>query len=271
MKIVVIGGTGLIGSKLVAKLTEQGHEAIPASPRLGINTITGQGLDAALEGARVVVDVSNSPNFEYATALEFFERSTHNLLTAEDAAQVKHHVALSVVGTKTLSERGDPETTTAGYFRAKLTQEALIQASGIPYSTVHATQFFEFIKNIADASTDGGVVRLPPVLFQPMAADDVASGLARVSVSGPANGIVEIAGPEQFRFDAAVRRVLGDARDPRDVVTDANAGYFGIPVTERALVPGAGARLGEIRLDDWLRLAAGAEVSRNGMLHARER
>ena len=262
MKIVVIGGTGLIGSKVVARLAEHGHQAVPASPRLGINTITGEGLAAALDGASVVVDVSNSPNFEYATALEFFERSTHNLLAAEAAARVGHHVALSVVGTRMLSENGDPATTTAGYFRAKLTQEALVQASGIPYSIVHATQFFEFIKSIADVSTDGGVVRVPAVLFQPMAADDVASGVGRVAVGAPVNGTVEIGGPEQFRFDEPVRRVLAAANDPRDVVTDANAGYFGITVTERTLVPGDGARLGEIRLDDWLREATGVTAAK---------
>jgi len=253
MKIVVIGGTGLIGSKVVARLTEHGHEAIPASPRLGINTITGEGLASALEGTSVVVDVSNSPNFEYSTALEFFERSTHNLLAAEATARVGHHVALSIVGTKALSERGDPDTTTAGYFRAKLTQEALIQASGIPYSIVHATQFFEFIKSIADASTVDGVVRVPPVAFQPMAADDVASGLARVAAGTPVNGIVEIGGPERFQFDEPVRRVLAALNDPRTVVTDSNAGYFGISVDESTLTPGDGATRGEIGLDDWLR------------------
>jgi uncharacterized protein YbjT (DUF2867 family) len=256
VKIVVIGGTGLIGSKLVAKLTEHGQDAIPASPRLGINTITGEGLAAALHGASVVVDVSNSPNFEYATALEFFERSTHNLLAAEAAAGVGHHVALSVVGTKTLSESGDPETTTAGYFRAKQTQEDLIGASGIPYSIVHATQFFEFIKSIADVSTVDGVVRVPPVLFQPMAADDVAAGVGRVAVGAPVNGITEIGGPDQTRFEDVIRRVLAAAGDPRQVVADPNAGYFGIAVTERSLVPADGARLGDIRLDDWLRQSA---------------
>jgi uncharacterized protein YbjT (DUF2867 family) len=258
MKILVIGGTGLIGSKVVAKLTEHGHEAVPASPRLGINTITGEGLAAALDGAAVVVDVSNSPNFEYATALDFFETSTRNLLAAARAAGVGHVVALSVVGTPDLSEGGDPATTIAGYFLAKVAQESLIEASSIPYSIVHATQFFEFIKSIADDSTDSGVVRVPPVLFQPMAADDVASGVARVAVGAPVNGIVEIGGPEQFRFEEPVRRVLAAADDPREVVTDANAGYFGATVSERTLVPGDGARLGEIRLDDWLREAAAA-------------
>ena len=261
MKIVVIGGTGLIGSKVVAKLTELGHEAIPASPRLGINTITGEGLAAALDGASVVVDVSNSPNFEYATALEFFQTSTRNLLAADAGASVGHHVALSVVGTKALSEGGDPATTTAGYFRAKLAQEAMIQASSIPYSIVHATQFFEFIKSIADDATEGGTLRLPSVLFQPMASDDVADAVSRVAVGAPVNGIVETGGPEQLRFDEVIRRVLAAGNDPRDVVTDPNAGYFGIGVSERTLVPGDGASLGEIRLDEWLRQSAAAKTA----------
>jgi uncharacterized protein YbjT (DUF2867 family) len=253
MKIVVIGGTGLIGSKVVAKLTEHGHEAIPASPRLGINSITGEGLAEAMDGTSVVVDVSNSPNFEYQTALEFFQTSTGNLLAAEASAGVGHHVALSVVGTAALAEGGDPDTTTAGYFKAKLAQEELIRGSGVPYSIVHATQFFEFISSIADASTDGGVVRLPPIAFQPMAADDVAAGVGRVGAGTPMNGIVEIGGPEQLRFENVVRRVLAAADDQREVVADPTAGYFGITVTERTLVPGDDARLGEIRLDDWLR------------------
>jgi uncharacterized protein YbjT (DUF2867 family) len=256
MKIVVIGGTGLIGSNVVAKLTEHGHEAVPASPRLGINTITGEGLAAALDGASVVVDVSNSPNFEYATALEFFETSTRNLLAAARAASIVHVVALSVVGTKALSAGGDPAKTTAGYFLAKLAQEAMIQASGMPYSIVHATQFFEFIKSIADASTVEGVVRLPPVAFQPMAAEDVGAGVGRVAIGAPGTGIVEIGGPELFRFDEPVRRVLAAASDPREVVTDPDAGYYGITVTERSLVPGDAARLGGIRLDTWLHESA---------------
>jgi len=253
MKIIVIGGTGLIGSKLVARLTDHGHEAIPASPRLGINTITGEGLAEALEGAAVVVDVSNSPNFEYATALPFFERSTHTLLAAEQVARVRHHVALSVVGTRVLAERGDPEKTTAGYFRAKLTQEELIQASGIPFSIVHATQFFEFIKSIADEATIGEAVHLPPVRFRPMAADDVAAAVGRVAAGDPVNGVVETGGPEEFQFAEPVRRVLAAMNDPRQVVTDPLAGYYGIAVGERTLVPQADARLGEIRLDDWIR------------------
>ena len=207
-----------------------------------------------------MVDVSNSPNFEYATALEFFQASTRNLLAADAAAGVGHHVALSVVGTKDLSEGGDPATTTAGYFRAKLAQEAMIQASSIPYSIVHATQFFEFIKSIADDATDGDTVRLPPVLFQPMASDDVANAVSRVAVAAPLNGIVEIGGPEQFRFDEAIRKVLAAGNDPRKVVADPDAGYFGIAVGERTLVPGDDARLGEIRLDDWLRESIAAKT-----------
>jgi len=252
MKIVVIGGTGLIGSKVVARLTEHGHGVVPASPRLGINTITGEGLAGALDGASVVVDVSNSPNFEYATALEFFERSTHNQLAAEAAAGVGHHVALSVVGTKALSQSSDPETTTAGYFRAKQTQEDIIAASGIPYSIVHATQFFEFIKGIADASTVDGVVRVPQVAFQPMAAADIASAVGRTAAGEPVNGVLDIGGPERFRFDEPVRRVLAALNDPREVVTDASARYFGIPVSDSTLVPGDGAARGEISLDAWL-------------------
>jgi uncharacterized protein YbjT (DUF2867 family) len=261
LKIVVIGGTGLIGSKLVARLTERGQEAVPASPKLGVDTITGEGLAAALVGASVVVDVSNSPNFEYPTALEFFETSTRNLLAAEAAAGVGHHVALSVVGTKILSEGGDPATTTAGYFRAKLAQESMIEASSIPYSIVHATQFFEFIKGIADAATRAGIVRLPPVMFQPMAADDVASALARTAIGAPSNAITEIGGPELFRFDALMRRVLTATNDEREVVTDPDAGFFGISVDEHTLVPGDGATLGEIRLDDWLRDSAATPVA----------
>lgn len=261
MRIVVIGGTGLIGSKVVAKLIEQDHEAIPASPRLGINSITGEGLAEAMDGTSVVVDVSNSPNFEYQTALEFFQTSTRNLLAAEAAAGVGHHVALSVVGTAELAEGGDPETTTAGYFQAKLAQEKLIRESGIPYSIVHATQFFEFISSIADTSTDGGVVRIPPIAFQPMAADDVAAGVGRAAVGAPVNGIVEIGGPEQLRFDDVVRRVLAAADDRREVVADPEARYFGITVTERSLVPDDGARLGEIRLDDWLRESAATKAA----------
>jgi uncharacterized protein YbjT (DUF2867 family) len=261
MKIVVIGGTGRIGSKVVDKLTEHGHEVIAAAPRLGINSITGEGLGEAMEGTSVVIDVSNSPSFEYQTALEFFQTSTRNLLAAEAAAGVRHHVALSVVGTATLAESGDPDTTTAGYFRAKLAQEEMIRASGIPYSIVHATQFFEFISSIADVSTDGAVVRVPPILFQPMAADDVAAGVGRVALGAPVNGVVEIGGPEQLRFEDVVGRVLAAADDQREVVADPKAGYYGITVTERTLVPDDSAQLGEIRLDDWLRQSTATKAA----------
>jgi uncharacterized protein YbjT (DUF2867 family) len=252
VKIVVIGGTGLIGSKVVANLDELGHEAVPASPRLGINTITGEGLAAALDGASVVVDVSNSPNFEYATALDFFATSSANLLTAESAAGVRHHVALSIVGTKALSEGGDLATTTAGYFLAKRVEEALAATSGIPYTIVHATQFFEFLKAIADASTVGTTVRIPPIAFQPMAAADVAKAVARAATMPPANGIVEVGGPERLRFDEAIKRALAAANDPRTVVADPAATYYGIKVSERSLVPADGSMLGEVRLDAWL-------------------
>jgi uncharacterized protein YbjT (DUF2867 family) len=263
MKIVVIGGTGLIGSQLVTRLTEDGHEAVPASPRLGINTITGEGLPAALDGAAVVVDVSNSPNFEYATALDFFATSTHHLLAAEAGAGVGHHVALSVVGTTVLSESGDLTKTNAGYFLAKLVAEALIRTSGIPYSIVHATQFFEFIRSIADEATDGSTIRLPPVAFEPMAAADVAKAVGQVALGAPVNGIVEVGGPDTFSLDGAVRRVLAATNDPRTVMADAAATYYGIDVGERTLVPGGGAMVSEIHLDDWLRqtTAAPATVS----------
>jgi uncharacterized protein YbjT (DUF2867 family) len=248
MKIVVIGGTGLIGSKVVALLTESGHEAVAASPRLGVNTITGEGLAAALDGASVVVDVSNAPSFEDQAVLEFFQTSTRNLLAAEAAAGVVHHVALSVVGTERLGE--------SGYFRGKIAQEALIRDSGIPYSIVHATQFFEFIPGIADDATDGATVRLPPALFQPMAADDVARAVVKVALGSPVNGIVEVAGPEQFRLDDLIRQTLGARHDPRDVVTDPHARYFGAELHVRTLVPSDGALLSETRFEDWLSHAA---------------
>jgi uncharacterized protein YbjT (DUF2867 family) len=260
MKIVVIGGTGLIGSKVVAHLAEAGHEAIPGSPRLGINTITGQGVAAALAGASAVVDVSNSPSLEYRTALEFFETSTRNLLATARTAGVTHLVALSVVGTETLSRNGDPEATTAGYFLAKLAQERLIADSGLPYSIIHATQFFEFLTGIADGSTVDGAVRLPPAGFQPMAADDVALAVARAAAGAPARGVVEIGGPERLRLDETVRRALAALNDPREVITDPAAGYFGIRVDERTLVPADGATLGTVRLDDWLAQAAARPV-----------
>ena len=250
MKIVVIGGTGLIGSKLVTKLGEHGHDAVAASPDTGVNTLTGEGLPAALEGASVLVDVSNSPSWEDAAVLEFFETSTGNLQAACKAAGVGHYVALSVVGTDRLAE--------SGYFRAKLAQEKLITESSIPYSIVHATQFFEFIKSIAAAATDGDTVRLPPALFQPMAADDVAAAVGRVAVGTPVDGIVEVAGPEQFRLDELIRRRLAASGDPREVVTDPNASYFGITPGERTLMPGPDALVGETRLEDWLKELAAA-------------
>ena len=250
MKIVVIGGTGLIGSKLVTKLGEHGHDAVAASPDTGVNTLTGEGLPEALEGASVLVDVSNSPSWEDAAVLEFFETSTGNLQAACKAAGVGHYVALSVVGTDRLAE--------SGYFRAKIAQEKLISEGPIPYSIVHATQFFEFIKSIAAAATDGDTVRLPPALFQPMAADDVAAAVGRVAVGTPVDGIVEVAGPEQFRLDELIRRRLAAIGDPREVVTDPNASYFGITPDERTLMPGPDALIGETRLEDWLKELAAA-------------
>lgn len=248
MKIVVIGGTGLIGSKLINKLRENGQDAVAAAPNTGVNTITGQGLAEVLKGASVVVDVSNSPSWDDAEVMKFFETSTRNLLTHEAAAGVCHHVALSVVGTDRLSE--------SGYMRAKIAQEKQIKESSIPYSIVHATQFFEFLKGLADISMVSGKVHLPPVLFQPMSADDVASGLARIAVGQPINGMVEIAGPEQFRVDELVRRRLVSLKDPREVVADPNARYGGARVSERTLLPGNDARLGETHFDTWLAQSA---------------
>jgi uncharacterized protein YbjT (DUF2867 family) len=244
MKIVVIGGSGLIGSRLVAKLREQGNEALAASPDSGVNTVTGEGLAEALKGGSVVVDVSNSPSWEDAAVMKFFETSTRNLLNYERTAGVGHHIALSVVGTDRLSE--------SGYFRAKIAQEKLIKGSSIPYSIVHATQFFEFLKGLADISTSGNQVRLPHVLFQPMAADDVASALARIAVGPPVNGTVEIGGPEQFRVDDLVRRRLAALKDPREVIADPDALYSGAKISERTLLPGNNARLGETRFETWV-------------------
>jgi uncharacterized protein YbjT (DUF2867 family) len=244
MRLVVIGGTGLIGSKLVTQLRDQGHEAVPASLDTGVNTLTGEGLAEALEGAEVVIDVSNSPSFEDAAVLEFFETSTRNLLAADAAAGVGHHVALSVVGTDRLPD--------SGYMRAKLAQENLIRGSSIAYSIVHATQFFEFMRRIADEATDGDVVRVPGVLIQPMAAEDVATAVCRVAVGRPLNGIAEVAGPEPLRFDEFIRRGLTARHDPRQVIADPNARYFNAVLDERSLLPDDGARLGETRLDDWL-------------------
>ncbi|RSM94477.1 NmrA family transcriptional regulator [Nonomuraea sp. WAC 01424] len=243
MKVVVIGGTGLIGSKLVEKLAEQGHEAVAASPRTGVNTLTGEGLAEVLRGAQVVVDVSNSPSFERAAVLEFFETSTGSLLAAEAAAGVGHHVALSVVGTERMPDNG--------YFAAKIAQERLIEKSPIPYSLVHATQFFEFVRGIADEATTGGEVHIAPVLFRPVAGDDVAAEVGRVAVGTPLNGRTELAGPEQFRMDEFFREALAALDDPREVVTDEHARYFGSELTERSLVPADGATLGRIRYSDW--------------------
>src|ERR687895_1202604 len=248
MKVVIIGGSGLIGSKVVTRLREQGHEAVPASPDTGVNTLTGEGVAQVLTGAAVVIDVSNSPSFDDAAVLRFFETSTGNLLAAEAAAGVGHHVALSVVGADRLAE--------SGYMRAKVAQEKLIRNSPIPYSIVRATQFFEFVKRIADEATVGNTVRVPPVLFQPMAAADVADAVCKVALGPPVNGVVEVAGPQQFRFDEFIRLGLSARHDPREVVADPHARYFGAEMTEHMLVPGADARLGEIRFEDWLHQSA---------------
>jgi len=248
MKIVIIGGTGLIGSKLVTRLREHGHEAVPASPDTGVNTLTGEGLAKVVTGAAVVVDVSNSPSFEDAPVLKFFETSTTNLHAAEEAAGVGHHVALSVVGSDRMPD--------SGYLRAKVAQEKLIRNSSIPYSIVRATQFFEFFKRIADEATVGNTVRIPPVLFQPMAADDVADAVCSVAMGSPLNGMVEVGGPQQFRFDEFIRMGLKALDDPREVVADPHARYFGTELSERMLVPDAGARLGAIRFEDWLHRSA---------------
>jgi uncharacterized protein YbjT (DUF2867 family) len=250
MKIVVIGGSGLIGSKLVPKLREQGHEAVAASPNSGVNSLTGEGLAEALKGASVVVDVSNSPSWEDAAVMKFFETSTRNLLAYEAAAGVGHHVALSVVGSERLLA--------SGYFRAKIAQEELIKGSSIPYTIVRATQFFEFVKGIADFSTDGNKVRLPSALIQPMAADDVASAVGRIATGSPLNGTVEIGGPEKFGLDELARQYLAARQDPREVVADPHARYYGVELSERTLVPEDDARLGETRFESWLSTAAKA-------------
>jgi uncharacterized protein YbjT (DUF2867 family) len=245
MRIVVIGGTGLVGSTLVTKLAEHGHDTVPASPASGVNAVTGEGVAEVVAGADVLVDVSNSPSFEDAAVLEFFETSTRNLLDAAASAGVSHYVALSVVGTDRLAE--------SGYFRAKIAQEKLITGSAIPYSIVHATQFFEFAATIAQFSTDdAGTVRLAPVLIQPIAAEDVAAAVGRVAEGTPVNGIVEVAGPQEFHLEDLIRRRLEADGDPRPVVTDAGAGYYGAAVDERTLLPGEGAVLGSTRFADWL-------------------
>jgi len=248
MKIVIIGGTGLVGSKVVTVLRERGHDAVPAAPNTGVNTLTGEGLAEVVAGADVVVDVSNSPSFEEEAAMKFFQTSTRNILAAEAGAGVRHHVALSVVGIDRLADNG--------YFRAKLAQEELIRSSSIPYSIVHATQFFEFLKSIADDATVGNTVRVAPVMFQPIAADDVARAVCTVALGKPVNGIVEIAGPEPYRLDELVRQGLRARQDPREVVTDPQAPYFGTVLSERSLMPADDARIGEVTFHAWQQRSA---------------
>jgi uncharacterized protein YbjT (DUF2867 family) len=250
MHIVVIGGHGRIGSKVIEKLGEHGHDAVAADLGTGVNTLTGEGLAEALEGADVVIDVSNSPSFEDAAALEFFQTSTGNLLAAEKAAGIGHHVALSVVGSDRLPN--------SGYMRAKVAQEALIEDSSIPHSIIRATQFYEFVGAIADAATDGDTVRLPSAYIQPIAADDVARAVAKIAVGTPADGIVEVAGPERFRFAELIRYSLSASNDPRHVVADPDAEYFGTKLTDTSLLPGANAQIAETRFEDWLGATAAA-------------
>lgn len=244
MKIVVIGGTGLIGRKLVNRLAERGHEAVAASPNTGVNTLTGEGLAQALKGAQVVVDVANSPSFEDQAVLEFFEISGRNLLSAEAAAGVRHHVALSVVGTDRLQA--------SGYFRAKLVQEKLIKAAGIPYTIVRATQFMEFLGAIAQSATEGQTVRLPPAMNQPVAADDVAAAMADAALGAPVNGTLELAGPQRIALATLVQRFLASIGDPRSVVADVNAPYFGLRLDDASLTPGDNPRLGGVTFERWL-------------------
>ena len=252
-KIVVIGGTGLIGSKVVADLTAQGFEAVPAAPNTGVNTITGDGLAEVLEGAATVVDVSNSPSFEESAVMDFFTKSTGNLLKYEETAGVKHHVVLSIVGMETLPD--------SGYFRAKLAQEKLVKESGVAYSIVRSTQFMEFVKGIADAAADGDTVRIPPVRFQPIAADDAARAVAEVASGEPLNGTCEIAGPEVFRMDEFIQQGLSERGDTRKVVADPDARYFGAVLSESSLVPEGEAKLGETRFAEWqTKTPTGAEA-----------
>ena len=253
MKIVVVGGSGLIGSKLVAMLS--GHDVVTASRRSGVDAVSGEGLAGALKSASVVVDVTNASSFDDAAVMTFFKTSTHNLLTAETAAGVAHHVALSVVGTERLLR--------SGYLRAKFAQEKLIRESPIPYSIVQATQFFEFLQGIADAATHGNAVRLPPALVQPIAADDVARTVARIATGAPLNGTRELGGPEPFYLDGLIQRILGAHNDPREVITDPHARYFGAELDERSLVPGDEAELGEIRFDEWLGRTAPSTADHN--------
>ncbi|HKV23004.1 MAG TPA: SDR family oxidoreductase [Candidatus Acidoferrum sp.] len=245
MKIVVVGGSGLIGARLVDKLREQGHETISAAPDSGVNSLSGEGLAEVMKDAAVVVDVTNAPSWEDTAVMNFFETSTRNLLTYGAAARVGHHVALSIVGSERMLD--------SGYFRAKIAQEKLIKESPIPYSIVRATQFFEFVRGIADFSTEGNKVKLPSALIQPMSAEDVASALAQVAVSKPIKGTLEIGGPEKFHLDELVRQGLKAFKDSREVVTDPHARYYGIPVSERTLIPGEDARLSKTRFADWLK------------------
>ncbi len=254
MKIVVIGGTGLIGSKLTKKLRADGHDPLAASPDTGVDIITGKGLAEALAGAEVVVDVSNAPDWDDAAVMDFFQTSARNILAAEAAAGVGHHVALSVVGTDRLQG--------SGYFRAKLAQEEALKAAPVPWTILRATQFFEFIGRIADSGTVNGTVLLPPVLFQPEAADDVAAALADIAEGAPVNGTVELAGPERFRLDELVKHFLSATNDPRQVVTDVHAPYYGIEVGERALIPGGNPRIGATRFADWLSRSAAKQMTR---------
>ncbi len=249
MKVVVIGGTGLIGSKTVDILRKGSHEVVAASPKSGVNTLTGEGLKEAMAGAQVAIDLANSPSFEDKAVLDFFQASGRNLLAAEAAADVRHHVALSIVGI---------DRTDNGYFRAKVAQERLIETSGVPYTVIRSTQFLEFLGAIADSSADGNRVKLPPCLFQPIAADDVAAIVADVALAAPRNGIVEIAGPERAPFNDIVARYLKAVGDPREVVRDPKARYWGGRVEERSLVPLGEARLGRIGLDEWVRRSQAA-------------
>jgi uncharacterized protein YbjT (DUF2867 family) len=244
MKIVVIGGTGLIGSKLVALLRQRGQEVLPASPDSGVNTLTGAGLPEALAGAQVVVDVANSPSFEDAAVMSFFQTAGRNLLAAEKVAGVRHHIALSVVGSDRLPD--------SGYLRAKVAQESLIKSSGVPYTILRSTQFFEFVGRIADEGTSGNTVRVPNALIQPIVSDDVVAVLADIALAQPANGTVEVGGPERFRFDAFIERALISKQDQRTVVADHHARYFGTELNEESLVPGGNAKLGKLRFDTWL-------------------
>jgi uncharacterized protein YbjT (DUF2867 family) len=248
MRVVVIGGTGLVGSKVVSCLTEKGNEAVPASPDSGVNTLTGEGLPEVLEGAEVVIDVSNSPSFEDGPVMDFFTTSTTNLLAAEADAGVRHHVALSIVN--------DDRLTESGYMRAKVAQEKLIRDASIPFTIIHATQFFEFARSIADDATDGDQVRLPHVLFQPMASDDVAAAVCEISQRAPADRVIEVAGPEQFHFEEFIQQFLTAKDDPRKAVADPKAPYFGAVLEERSLVPDNPEHLGEVRFGDWLAQSA---------------